>query len=83
MVGSRACEEGLGDDRIRFNGKGWVAVSTTVVGGAAGQGVGLVTRVRVAQGRRTCRLNEALLREFLGRSLLTGGHHAHIALKDP
>ena len=36
MVGSRACEEGLGDDRIRFNGKGWVAVSTTVVGGAAG-----------------------------------------------
>ena len=36
MVGSRACEEGLGDDRIRFNGKEWVAVSTTVVGGAAG-----------------------------------------------
>ena len=29
-------EEGSGDDRVRFDGKGWVAVSTTVVGGAAG-----------------------------------------------
>ena len=27
------CGEGSGDDQVRFNGEGWVAVSTTVVGG--------------------------------------------------
>ena len=47
-------EEGSGDDRVRFNGTEWVAVSTTGVGGAA-------TRVRVALGRRTCRFDGSLV----------------------
>ena len=41
---SRVCGEGMGMSGVRFNGngwvKGWVVVSTTLVGGGSGVGRG-------------------------------------------